>query len=187
MKSSTIHLFRHGKPDCPPRRALSCTEYSGWVRAYDAAGVASDPPASLKAWIQTVGVGEVFASTLPRSVQSAIALVGTAKVRSLALFNEAAISTASIPLRMSSSTWTLLGRLMWLSGAASPERLLECRARARAATDILMASAVKTETLLVGHGWMNRMIAKELRQRGFDQSATTGSGYWCGTSFRQSG
>lgn len=186
MKSSTIHLFRHGEPDCPPQRALSCTEYSAWVRAYDAAGITSDPPASLKAWIQNLGVGEVFASTLPRSVQSARALVGMEKVRSLALFNEAAISTASIPLRMDSSTWTILGRLMWLSGAASSERLPECRARAGTATDILVASAAETETLLVGHGWMNRMIGKELRKRGFDRIVRTGSGYWCGTSFQRS-
>lgn len=184
--SMKIHLIRHGQPDCPPKESLSRAEFGGWIDAYDAAGIVEDPPAVLRTWFQQTGVRSVFASTLPRAIQSARALVERDNVQSLALFDEAAIAIAPIPFRMSSASWTTLGRIIWLSGTPAAERIAQCRVRAASAADVLIASAAEVETVLVGHGWMNRMIGQHLRKKGFERQRVTGHGYWSRASFQKS-
>lgn len=179
------HLIRHGAPDCPPQPSLSSKEYRGWMDAYRAAGIIDNPPDSLRTWLKATGVQSVFSSVLPRSVQSARALVGSEYVRSSALFNEAAITIPPLSFRMKSSFWTTLGRIIWLCGGAAEEHVAECQVRARAIADVLMEAASESETVLMGHGWMNRMTGKELRKRGFERLTVTANGFWSRASFHK--
>lgn len=160
--SHQIHLIRHGKPACLPKSCLSREEFRQWVKAYDSAGILTDPPGSLREFMYGPDVRAVFSSSLRRSIQSAKALVTSDQISSDPLFNEAAICIAAIPFRMRSSAWVLLGRALWLLGGSATEDLAAGRSRARRAANLLMRSAISVDTVLVGHGWMNRMIGQEL-------------------------
>lgn len=181
-----IHLIRHGEPSCPPKVSLSRHEYRCWIDDYNAAGIVDAPRDLLRRWFLASGARSVFASTMPRSIQSAKALAEGADVRTFTLFNEAAVAVAPIPLRLNSSSWTTLGRIMWLLGSPADEDIAACQIRAVSAADALMESAAQAETVLVGHGWFNRMIGNQLLKRGFERSEVTGRGYWCRASFEKS-
>jgi broad specificity phosphatase PhoE len=182
---SRIHLIRHGQPACRPQPALSRKEYRRWVEAYDASGIIDLPPRSLVQWLGSAGVDQIISSALLRAVETAEALIGSGRLRSDPLFNEAGVVITPIPFRLSSNAWTAFGRLAWVCGASADEAAARFRLRARTATDSLVGSASMTETALVGHGWMNRMIGRELRKRGFEIQHHSGSGYWSRTTFEQ--
>lgn len=181
-----IHLIRHGRPSCGSQPALSRHDYKRWLEAYDATGIIDQPPLPLVEWLNSSGIKEVVSSALPRAVESAIALIGPEHVRSDPLFNEAAITVAPIPFRMSSNTWTVFGRVAWLCGASANEMAAKFRLRARIAADNLTRSPNNAETALIGHGWMNRMIGRELRERGFEVQYQSGTGYWSRTTLSAS-
>lgn len=177
-----IYLIRHGQPACLPKERLSQDEFRHWVRAYNSAGILGRPPRSIQDLARNSDEWAIFCSSLPRSVQSAEALAWSGQIRSSPLFDEAAISIAPVRLCLKSSTWILLGRASWLLGASAPEGVAACRARARDAADALANSARNANTALVGHGWMNRMICRELRKRGWKIFEKRGEGYWSHTS-----
>ncbi|WFU72226.1 histidine phosphatase family protein [Bradyrhizobium sp. CB2312] len=177
-----IHLIRHGQPACRPQAALSRQDYRCWVEAYDAAGIMDWPPNSLVKWLESAGIDKVISSSLPRASESARALLKSDRVYSDPLFNEAAITIPTIPLRMNSSAWTAIGRITWLCGAPADEDITAFRLRARAATEKLMQSEGADETALIGHGWMNRMIGHNLRKRGFQIQYRSYNGYWSRTT-----
>jgi broad specificity phosphatase PhoE len=182
MTRPLIHLVRHGRPACFPAAALSRDDYLRWLAAYDAAGIIDQPPETTKLWIQEVKPAAVFSSSLLRSVRSASFLAPINQVTSDALFNEASVSVLPIQIRLSSTVWTSLGRTSWLLGNAAEEHVVACRVRARDAADALLHSASSAETLLVGHGWMNGMICRELQRSGMHVLERTGRSYWSRTS-----
>ena len=182
MTRLLIHLIRHGQPACRPAGALSRDDYRRWLEAYDAAGIIDKPPDATKVWLLGVSSAAIFSSSLPRSVQSAHYLAPSNQVKSDAMFDEASVSILPIQFRLSSAAWTALGRTSWLLGDNAHEQVAACRIRARNAADALMQSASSAETLLVGHGWMNGMIGRELQRSGLRVLERTGRGYWSRTS-----
>ncbi len=170
--------MRHGKPVLAASRWLAPCEMGHWIAAYDEAGVHVDaiPPASLAAASTAV---IVFASSLPRAQSSARAL-GHAAPRVDALFREAALP---FPLwrcpRLPPFAWAALLRLAWLCGyARGADALATVRQRARAASAQLIAAAAAGPVLLVGHGIMQRLIARELRAAGWTAVSRHRSGHW---------
>ena len=184
MTRFCIHLVRHGEPACSPRSSLSREEYRHWVEAYDAAGIVGEPTEAIKNWIRSCEIRSVFSSSLLRSIQSASSLVPLDYVRSEPVFDEASVAIAPIPFRMSSTAWTSIGRISWLLGAAAREEVAEGKVRARVAASMLVQSAACAETLLVGHGWMIRMIGSALQHQGFNiRGERANGGYWSRSSF----
>lgn len=177
-----ITLMRHGRPVLAASGWLAPCEMAHWIAAYDQAGVHVDAiPADSLAAASTAAI--VFASTLPRAQASARAL-GHAAPRVDALFREAALP---FPLwriaRLPPFAWAALLRLAWLCGyARGADALAIVEQRARAASAQLIAAAADGPVLLVGHGIMHRLIARELRAAGW--AATSGhrsghrSGHW---------
>lgn len=176
--SNQIHLIRHGEPACRPKPRMSRDEFRQWVKLYDSQGILTEPPDNLQKCMYGAGNWTVFSSSLPRSVQSAKALVSSDQISSDALFDEAAIAIAAIPFRLESTTWVFLGRMLWLLGASSTEDFATCRLRARNAASLLIRSAISSNTVLVSHGWMNQMIGRELKKAGFAVDFQTKRGYW---------
>jgi broad specificity phosphatase PhoE len=114
-------------------------------------------------------------------------LAGHLRVRTDAVFNEAHIAIAPLSLSLRPELWTAVGRLIWLAGAVTQESYSVAKIRAARAGAILLAEAEVGSVLLVGHGWMNRMIAGVLVQNGMRRIETTGSGYWSLIRFSDSG
>lgn len=157
---------------------LSADAFRRWLTVYDAAEVDDSPPAKLAAILKPQKGQILLCSSLRRSVSSALLLSPEGGWQSLTLFNEAPVAVPSFPLIMPAAIWTALGRVLWLTGWSSVENMRACRVRAHSAADMMINAAKTGEVVLVGHGWMNRMILGELRKRELKVCATSGAGYW---------
>lgn len=186
MKRSDIILVRHGEPDCEGRGRLNRTAFHDWLARYAAAGVSREPPPTAPCRLAAGSVRTIFASDLPRAKDSAAILAGLLPVRTDAVFNEADIAIAPFGFSLHPGLWVAAGRLIWLAGASSQESFSDAKIRAARATATLFAEAELGSVLLVGHGWINRMIARVLVQQGMRRVEATGSGYWSLTRFSQS-
>jgi broad specificity phosphatase PhoE len=174
-----ITLMRHGKPRLAASRWLAPCDMDGWIEQYDEAGIHVDAiPAA-------TGVANVvLTSTLPRAIASARAL-GHTTPRVDAVFREAALSFPQWRFpRLPPSAWAAIFRVAWLCGyTRGADTLAVVRLRARAASAQLIACAADGPVLLVGHGIMNRLIARELRAAGWISRSRQRSGYWATTRF----
>lgn len=179
-----ITLIRHGKPILPASRWLAPCEMGQWIAAYDQSvvGATNVPAASIAA---CRGATVIFTSTLPRAQSSALALGYQAPHIDM-LFREAALP---FPLwrfpRLPAQLWTALFRTSWLLGLAHGiESLADATARAKSASALLIAGAANGPVLLIGHGVMNRLIARELRAAGWLHTSRHRSGYWSTVSLQ---
>lgn len=76
---------------------------------------------------------------------------------------------------------------MWLCGLSrNAERPAAAKQRAVQAANILVTFAKVTNgpVLLMGHGVMNRLIARELMSLGWKERRRQGNGYWSAGIYR---
>jgi broad specificity phosphatase PhoE len=174
-----ITLLRHGKPTFELKGYVRGRDLPDIAESYDRSGIVASPPdIALKA---VNGVAFVTCSHLRRSVESVEALGFSKTDIGEQLFAETTIphvDSGSIPLPI--SFWILLLRLMWLCGfSRNGESLADARRRAaQAATRLIEMAEMHGDVLLVGHGFINYFIAKELRRKGWQGPARPGRGYW---------
>lgn len=76
--------------------------------------------------------------------------------------------------------WVVLLRLLWLFGfSRNGESIVDTKARARQAARRLMELSQQHErVLLIGHGFINYLIARELRAQGWRGPKKPGRRYW---------
>ncbi len=122
----------------------------------------------------------VICSTLERSKHSA-KLLEVEQFITDALFCEAELPVVNVPLlKMAPQTWSIIFRVFWFFGLAkNVESKKEISSRVRAACSILERLAVEHDNVvLIGHGIMNRLIAKELLLSGWSgEAAPNGKKY----------
>lgn len=174
-----ITLLRHGKPAFELKGIVRAKDFGIIAKSYDLSGIVGSPPTATATAIQ--GNRIVVCSHLPRSVESAKAL-GCSKVHVKdPLFRETAIphfDSGSVPLPV--SVWVVVLRLLWLFGfSRNGESLIDARMRAKQAAKRLVALAEEHQTvLLVGHGFINHFIAKELQKIGWLGPSRPARGFW---------
>jgi broad specificity phosphatase PhoE len=176
-----IILVRHGRPAIALRPRTSHAGFSGYIDAYEEAGLdpSSLPPEQLRDLVRELDA--VFTSDRPRSHQSAAALAPHAELMADPLFAEAPLASPVIPLlRMRVPKWAVVSRILWHVGFhPGIENPRKARSRAARAADILAARAQKTgAVVLVAHGYFNWMIGRELRRRGFTRTGSHRARYW---------
>jgi len=179
-----IILMRHGEPVLTQSGRITPAEMEGWIEHYNLAEVEADsvPIAGLQ-WLDSTTC--IVASTAPRALSSVHALGHTASVVD-AVFCEAQLPFAvwRFP-RLSPFVWAALFRLFWFFGySRGSESIQVAKARARIAARKLIALAGQGPVLLVGHGIMNRLIAKELIALGWSGPAKQQSKYWSASVYR---
>lgn len=179
-----ITLIRHGRPLADFSTQRRGHELGEWLRVYESVTVDASlpPPEPLRAALHGV---RVFSSPTPRARSSAALLVTHvgAQVQVLDEAREAPLpERVWCPLRVRPTTLLALARSAWFLGAAAAERPAEVRARARRVAAVLVAAAREGgepgTVALVGHGYMNRFVATELRRLGWQRVAIDGMGYW---------
>ena len=174
-----ITLLRHGKPEFELTGNVKACDLSQIAKSYDLSGITGTPPKEAIALTQNHNL--VVCSDLPRSLQSAEAL-GIPEVHLTdALFSETGIphfSKGSVTLPL--SAWVILLRAMWLFGfSKNGESFSAAKERARNASQKLIQLAEQYEkVLLVGHGFINHFIAKELLANNWTGPSRPGSKYW---------
>ena len=174
-----IILMRHGKPDFDFSRRVKATDFARIVHEYDTADIVDHPPT--QALKQAQQCNAVVVSNLIRSHLSAQALLLENIVLSSVLFKEAPLPyPRKGSLKLSISIWAVLLRVAWLLGySQNGESFKTASNRAKAAAKVLMQLAEEHgSVLLVGHGVMNRLLAKELRKQGWRAETSLGSKHW---------
>lgn len=173
----TIILMRHGKPDHPATGRVSARALAEWCAAYDRAVICDVPPPRSRAIAHQASV--VATSPLPRA-RASVTRLGLQADTVDAVFQEVAIpllphARPQLPLTL----WLALLRLLWLCGyAGQVESVQHARARACRAADRLVALSQHGTVLLLGHGIMNKLIARELRRRGWQAEKHASSRHW---------
>lgn len=161
-----ITLLRHGKPAFEPKGNVRGKDLGMIAKSYDLSGIVGNPPGETVKAIQ--GNHVVVCSHLARSVESAKAL-GFSEVHATdPLFCETAIphfGSGSVPLPI--SVWIVFLRFLWVFGfSRNGESLVDARTRARqAAARLIELAQEHQDVLLVGHGFINHFIAKELKKK----------------------
>ncbi|TRW93186.1 histidine phosphatase family protein [Candidatus Methylobacter oryzae] len=180
-----IILMRHGKPVLAQSGRITPVEMERWIEHYNLAEVEANgaPPIDGLPWLNASTC--IAASTAPRALSSVQALGHTPSVVD-AVFCEAQLPFAvwRFP-RLPPVVWAALFRLFWFFGySRGSESIQVARARAKIAARKLVALAGQGPVLLVGHGIMNRLIAKELIALGWAGPAKHRNSYWDTSVYR---
>jgi broad specificity phosphatase PhoE len=174
-----ITLIRHGKPVFELSGSVRARDLRKHVIRYNASGISDTPPP------YTIELAKehhiVVCSDLIRSVESAQALGFDEIHASEPLFGEAAIphfSRGSVKLPV--NTWIILLRTLSLMGfSKNGESFRNTKKRAMLAADKLVQLADQYgRVLLVGHGFINYFIARELLASGWTGPARPGKDFW---------
>jgi broad specificity phosphatase PhoE len=174
-----ITLLRHGSPDFEWQRSVRGYEIEALEKEYDSATIKDQPPAnSIEKASQHL---YVVCSDLPRSVDSAAAL-GVKQVHlSEKLFRELNLPYFNkLSIKLPLEVWVVILRGLWFVGfSKNSESYRNARIRAKEAASRLIELAQEHRSvLLVGHGFLNHYIAKELVGKGWLGPASPGKKYW---------
>ncbi|HEY1110029.1 MAG TPA: histidine phosphatase family protein [Opitutaceae bacterium] len=183
----TITLIRHGRPLADFSTKRRGDALGEWLRVYEGVTVDTSlpPPEALRVALRGT---RVFSSPVPRARSSAALL--SAEMEMLDDAREAPLpERVWCPLRVRPATLLALARTAWFLGAAAGERPAAVRVRARRMAEVLLDAAREMgeagAVALVGHGYMNRFIATELRGLGWRRTAMDGMGYWGAMRFEK--
>lgn len=179
MKNMQITLLRHGEPEFELAGNVRAGELARIAQSYDEAGIRGTPPKDVVKLAR--GHNIVLCSDLPRSLQSAAALGLTGIYASDPLFREVGVPYFSKgSLRLPVMVWFVVFRSLWLCGfSKNGESLIKARERARIAAQRLASLAAEFDRiLLVGHGLINYLIAKELLANNWSGPSRPGSRHW---------
>ncbi|KEZ51597.1 histidine phosphatase family protein [Metabacillus indicus] len=183
-----ISLIRHGKSQCIDNEPMMICSFKNWVQKYDDDGVFEEdeyPSESIKIISK---VRFVFTSDLKRSIQSAHILSSNSHIISDPVFREAELPCTKkklCGLKLSPTTWTIILRILWVFGYSKNCESYKCaKNRARMGAEVLIKHAEEHHhAALVGHGFFNMMIAKELRGKGWTGKRKTDTNHWKCTTY----
>lgn len=184
MLKREIILMRHGQPKLAATDKISVFEMKDWIEQYDRSEITHHPVPH--ASLQLAATAKVIvSSSAPRALSSVQAL-GLKPALVDALFCEAQLPSGHWKLpRLSPFTWAIILRVLWLCGySRNVESAGVARRRASTAAKRLQSIASDGPVLLLGHGLMNRMIAKQLMADGWARQKRNGSQYWNATVYQ---
>lgn len=173
-----IILLRHGKPRVRLNGLIDLNDFNKLASEYRNSDIEDNPPKKL---IERFNSYYIVTSDLNRSQRSAEKLCNKDINYSDKVFNETDIpyyekSFLKLPVIL----WLVLFRVAWLFGfSKNGESFANAKIRAKEATEKLITLVEENQkVILVGHGLMNRLIAKQLRQNNWQGPVSPGKKYW---------
>ena len=183
-----ITLIRHGTSSWTENRPMTCLEFNKWVETYDAHGVAEEMvyPTETLAKMETAHL--FVTSDLRRSIESANLLKPDAETLSDPLFRETELPLPGknlFGLKLPANWWLVLLRVLWFCGYSRGCESFNAAGEraAKAADELINWTEEHGHTILVGHGFFNNLIAKELLKRGWEGKRRTSSKHWHSTTY----
>jgi broad specificity phosphatase PhoE len=176
-----IVLLRHGRPDILEYGKMNATEFSRYVESYNSAGIDKNHKPSKEAIEIAYSCNTVVCSDLLRSIKSARLLDVNEIDYIEPVFREVELPHGRFPvLRLSPNIWAVYFRVLCFFGYSSNgESLGEGKSRAsKAANKLKQIAENNGSVLLVGHGFTNRLIAKDLLSSGWQGPANPGNQFW---------
>ncbi len=187
-----IILMRHGKPELDleslKQQKVSARQVGEIVASYEFSGLSSTATPTEAASTVADECSAAFSSDLKRATDSIQKLGIQAKTTYDDVFREPALPYLNLGWpKFSFFTYCILFRVLWFLGfSANGESYNSAKRRARTCAKILRKSAKEEgRVLLLGQGMMNRLIARELRGRGWYNAQHGDDGYWSFTVFRK--
>jgi broad specificity phosphatase PhoE len=188
--AGTIVLARHGEPALSRKCRLSAREYLGWWSRYETGGLlpGQSPPKHIADAAAKAGL--IFASTRPRSIETARAVIGERTLSIDEIFIEAPLPPPNWPdwIRLNPRAWGVISRFWWwfLGHHGGQETKAQAKVRAREAARRLDAEAASgAHVLVVAHGFFNTMIGLELQRLGWRLTGDRGFKYWSTRTFER--
>jgi broad specificity phosphatase PhoE len=176
-----VVILRHGKVNYPPIKMISARDFTKWVEAYNSNELDRSLQPTEEAFNIANRARAVVCSDLPRSIESAEYL-GIKDITVIdSHFQEAGLPVGPWKYpKLSVRVWAIFFRLSWLFGYSNgSESLSEAKKRAKKSTEKLIQMAEEHKIVLfVGHGIINRLIAKELRRLGWSGPKVPSRKYW---------
>ena len=182
----SITLIRHGPPTVSLRTRIRGRDFRQFVVRYEAAKInlSAVPPESVRRVIHRAA--RVFSSARPRALHTAELLGAPLPPVVDARFREIEFPV-DFPLhvRLPALVWTALALGIWRLGYSPRcESSAAAKRRARTVASLLVQEAHQTGTIvLVAHGGINRLIAKELRRLGWHGPRLPHSRHWGCTTY----
>ena len=185
-----IVIMRHGQPkidlDAMKTKRLSPKGMGKIVSEYEGAGMdfLKIMPENSQKIVQSCKV--ILSSDLPRALDS-VKMLGLEKKGLIdKCFRESNLPYLNWnkPL-FSFFTWAIIFRLAWLFGfSRNGESIKSAKNRAKiGAAKLHDLAHINDSVLLLGHGIMNRLVAKELKNQGWIKTENTGEKYWSYTVY----
>lgn len=173
-----ITLMRHGQPLLVSAAPITAAQMGEWIDSYNLSRVKVENVPSSSVQLAN-SASTIVTSTSLRAISSVEALGRHPSLKE-GLFCEAQLPYARWGLlRLPPNAWAGFFRLLWFLGYSNEcEAFGAARARAKIAADRLASLAAKGPVLLVGHGIMNRLIARELLSTGWSGPSGPSSAYW---------
>ncbi|WP_342032579.1 MULTISPECIES: histidine phosphatase family protein [unclassified Pseudomonas] len=182
--SREIILMRHGQPQLAATGNVSALGMKAWIEDYDQSVITRQPAPDTSRQL-AARARVIVSSTAPRALSSVQAL-GLEPVLVDGMFCEAQLPYARWKRpRLSPFTWAVILRVLWLCGySPNVESAANARARASRAAQRLQSLASEGPVLLLGHGVINRLIARQLLADGWTRQTRNGSRYWSATVYQ---
>jgi len=183
-----ISLITHG-PVNTPSYFMSTKAFHLWLEQYKQAELISSSAFPAKTADIVRQAKRVVTSDAACAIQSAAALISSLSFVQNNLFREISISgrLPVVPwLKLKPSAWMMFSRTLWLAGYSdTAESYKQAEHRAQQAADLLIGYALCDHKIaLIGHGFFNSMIAKELRKKGWTGPLWTDNRNWGCTTYR---
>ncbi|MEJ2613047.1 MAG: phosphoglycerate mutase family protein [Candidatus Thiodiazotropha sp.] len=180
-----IILMRHGEPKINlsdmVKERYSAIEIEPLIKAYNESGLNAQNKPTSKALRVTKTCKAVVCSDLPRSIESAKALRVSKICLIDSVFRESDLPYAEWRYpRLELFTWFLFFRAIWFLGYSNNGEPISS-ARKRSKIAFLKLKQIVDEhgsVMLIGHGIINRLVAKELRKNGWCGPKNPGNNYW---------
>jgi broad specificity phosphatase PhoE len=176
----TITLIRHGKPTVSLRERIRAQDFRAFIERYEAAGIENTSLPSEAAKVKVAEAQAVLTSDRARAIDSARILAPQAQLEVDPLFRETdSWMVVPLPLRLSALQWAFVSRLLWFAGwARGCESLAAAKHRAHQAAQRLIARSHCGSVVLVAHGGINKLIAKELLKLGWTGPRSPDFRHW---------
>ena len=180
-KRMRIVLLRHGKPVIAGRKGLSAYEFAEWLDEWDQVGLCSRSLPEQETMAVAAKCNSKWCSNLQRSICSIKTVCPESDFVASKLFRELELPHGPWHWpKLNSTAWSVIFRLLGFCGYAyRAEARRQAKDRARIAAQRLSAEAEANQSvLLVGHFFMNRLIARRLVKDGWEGPTSPNGGYW---------
>ena len=175
-----IILIRHAQV-LFNKKTIYPNEMENWLEEYDMAEINSYLPYD-KELKNIIDNNIVLTSSLKRSALS-LKLYGHTPDKIDKIFNEVSLPYPNWQgfIRLSPIKWRVLFRILWFFGySKNSESINDARIRAKKAAHLLINTFENDEKniVLLGHGILNRLIAKELKREGLKTIKKLNNNNW---------
>jgi broad specificity phosphatase PhoE len=157
-----IGLVRHFKVDCTAQAFMTSDDFEKWVERYDISEVIEN-----KFETQNIKWDKCFSSDLPRAIRTSETIYKGEIIKTHLLREVPLAPTCKIKFKLPHRFWCIFSRIAWnFHHKSQVETKKDTQKRINEFFNSLDTES-DTNILIVCHGFLMKIIERELRSRGF--------------------